>query len=370
MKVFLPWFGHFGDLVRDVVPWVWAHWQPGDVIGGDPRHTLLYPAPPEPELWAPVSAQYPQGYDYRTRPGDLPDALRRAARARWPRAVICQWSRTGETYPKPPLRLPDPVEIDIVLAPRRKPYADAKNGWPWEDVARRCQEHGWTIGLAGARAESENIPHTLAAWEIAPADDGLYGTLALLRGARIVITLDSGIGHLASLLDAPQLVIYPRRGDERRSLVLRDGQHARMRFADMHRWNTRLCLPVWGGVDAVVHALSEVMTRTQIVPGPIAPWQSSPVARVPGWQPGQTVIVKEAERSLIMRPSGNTLIETSPLGTAPRALAPGDAERRRATCQACTYYRPGSDRCTLCGCGFVIAERVHSRVARCPGGRW
>lgn len=370
MNVFLPWFGHFGDLVRDVVPWVWAHWQPGDVIGGDPRHAVLYPATPEPVLWAPVAAQYPQGYDYRTRPGDLPDALRRIALARWPRAAIRRWSPTGETYPKPPLRIPDPVTVDVVLAPRLKPYTDAKNGWPWEALARACQERGWSIGLAGVREESAIVPHTVAAWDISPADGGLCGTLALLRGARAVVTLDSGVGHLASLVNAPQLVAYPRPGDERRSLVLREGLHAQMRFADMHRWNARLCLPVWGGVDAVLAALTEVMTRLQVTPGPIAPWRSSQVSRVPGWQTGQTVVVKEAERSLIMRPGGNTLIETSPLPPTRPVLAPGEPERRRAACRACAHYRQERDRCALCGCGFIIAERIHSRVARCPGGFW
>ncbi|MBA3936253.1 MAG: hypothetical protein H0X38_02240 [Planctomycetes bacterium] len=370
MKVFLPWFGHFGDLVRDVLPWIWAHWQPGDVIGGDPRQALLYPVPPEPVLWAPVAAQYPHGYDSHIRPGELPDALRRVALARWPRAVLRQWSRTGEVFPKPSLRLPDPVAIDVVLAPRRKPYADAKNGWPWEALAQGCQARGWTVGLAGTREESASVPHAIAAWDIAPADGGLCGTIALLRGARAVVTLDSGIGHLASLVDAPQLVVYPRRGDERRSLVLRDGRHAQMRFADMHRWNTRLCLPVWGGVDAVLTALIEVMTRTQIALGPIAPWRAHHVSRVPGWEAGQTIVVKETERSLIMRPEGNVLIETSPLPPARPAIPVHERERRRATCRACAHYRAGSDRCAVCGCGFVIAERIVSRVARCPGGFW
>jgi hypothetical protein len=36
MTIFMPWFGHFGDLVRDVLPWIWAHYQPGDIIGGNP----------------------------------------------------------------------------------------------------------------------------------------------------------------------------------------------------------------------------------------------------------------------------------------------------------------------------------------------
>jgi hypothetical protein len=49
--------------------------------------------------------------------------------------------------------------------------------------------------------------------------DAVTGTLRLLRRARVVVSLDSGIGHLASLVDAPQIVAYPRRGDERGSMA-------------------------------------------------------------------------------------------------------------------------------------------------------
>lgn len=59
-------------------------------------------------------------------------------------------------------------------------------------------------------------------WDLDPVDDAVTGTLRLLRGARVLVNLDSGIGHLASLSDTPQIVVYPGRGDERRSVILRD----------------------------------------------------------------------------------------------------------------------------------------------------
>ncbi len=43
---------------------------------------------------------------------------------------------------------------------------------------------------------------------------------------------------------------------------------------------------------------------------------------------------------------------------------------RSATCAVCPRYRAGNDQCALCGCAFVVAERIRSRVARCPEGRW
>jgi Glycosyltransferase family 9 (heptosyltransferase) len=370
MIVFLPWFGHFGDLVRDVLPWVWSHYQPGDVIGGNPLHAPLYPASPDPQLWALVAAHYPAGYDYRFRPEALEAELRRMAQQRWPRAEIRTWEPYGELYPKPPITLPEPYPVDVVLAPRVKPYHDAKNGWPWEDLAVQCQAHGWSVGLAGARSESLEVPADVVAWDLDPLGDAITGTLRLLHGARVVVSLDSGIGHLASLVDAPQLVIYPHRGDERRPLVLRDGHPVTMRFADMHRWNQRLCLPAWGGPKEVLAAIAEVLTRVRVVKGAIDLWKSRSVSTFPGWSSPEVLLLREPERSLLLRETGNDLIETAPLPARPVPPTSAEIDRRQAACRACTSYQPGSDRCALCGCGFVIAERTRSAVAHCPGGRW
>lgn len=366
-RVFLPWFGHFGDLVRDVLPWIWAQYQPGDIIGGNPLHGPLYPASPDPRLWAPVAAHYPAGYDYRIRPDALEERLRGVAQDLWPRADLVAWAPDGESYPKPPIPLPDPHLVDVVLAPRAKPYADSKNGWPWADLARSCRERGWIVGLAGSRAESAEIPADVAAWDLDPASDAVTGTLRLLCGARVVVSLDSGIGHLASLVDAPQVVVYPQRGDERRSVVLRDGHPVAMRFADMHRWNQRLCLPAWGGPTEVLAAIDDVL-RAQVLDGPIDAWKGRHLADVPGHP--AIAVIREANRSLVMRPGGNDLIETAPLDDRLEAPSPGEIERRVGICLSCPHYRSNNDQCGLCGCAFVVAERTRSSVARCPGGRW
>ena len=367
MKVFLPWFGHFGDLVRDVLPWIWARYQPGDIIGGNPLHGPLYPAPPDPRLWEPVAAHYPVGYDYRIRPEALDERIRATAQDLWPRADLVTWVPDGESYPKPPIPLPRQHPVDVVLAPRTKPYADAKNGWPWADLARSCRERGWIVGLVGSRAESAEIPAEVAAWDLEPTGDAVTGTLRLLRGARVVVSLDSGIGHLASLVDAPQIVVYPQRGDERRSVVLRDGHSVAMRFADMHRWNQRLCLPAWGDPEQVLAAINEVFAA-HVLRSPIDSWMGRHLSDLPDAPP--IAVIREPDRSLIMRPSGNDLIETAPLDERLPPPSPSEIEHRASICRACPHYRADSDRCGMCGCAFVIAERARSRVARCPEGGW
>ena len=264
---------------------------------------------------------------------------------------------------------PDPIPNDVVLAPRRKPYPDAKAGWPWAELAQLCRERGWTVGLAGSRQESEAIEADRYAWDEEPPGDLVTGSLRLLAGTRVVVSQDSGIGHLASLVNAPQVVIYPQRGDERRALVLRDGLRVPMRFADMHRWNSSLCLPAWGSPEQVLATIAEALSA-RVFPGPIDSWKARPVTEVPNWQPDEVVVIREPDRSLILRPGGNDLIETAPLNDLPPRPSDTDIAARAAACQTCPDYQPGADRCRRCGCGFVVAERTRSRFARCPAGRW
>ncbi len=372
MTVFLPWFGHFGDLVRDVLPWLWARYRQGDVIGGNPAHAALYPAPPDARLWDPVASFYPDGFDYRRRSDDLEAELRMVASRLWPNATLLTWQADGEDYPKPALALPEPYPIDVVVAPRAKPYADAKNAWAWADLVTVLRAQGWSVGVAGSRQESLAITADVAAWDLEVPGDAITGTLRLLRGARAVVTLDSGIGHLASLIDAPQMVLYERRGDERREIPIRDGVPTRMRFGDMHRWNQNLCLPIYGGVDHAITAIEEVLTRTRIIPGEPDVWKGRHVSEVPGWESGETVVTRNSYRSLIMRPTGNDLIDTCPIEepASPGPISADDFVRadRMALCTACDRW--SGARCSAAGCPCALLGRSDLASSRCPLGRW
>jgi hypothetical protein len=183
--VFLPHLGSFGDLIRDHLPWLWAQFIPGDLVGGNPAHTVLYPAPPDPRLWAPVAAAYPAGFDHRIPTEPVESAVRRVAADLFPTASLRTRQPDGENYPKPPITQPPPQPIDLVLAPRRKPWADAKGGWPWADLAARLRAAGHCIGLVGSQAESEPIPADAVAWE--HPDGDLIGSLL---GLTVRITYD------------------------------------------------------------------------------------------------------------------------------------------------------------------------------------
>lgn len=189
-----------------------------------------------------------------------------------------------------------------------------------------------------------------------------------MRSSRLV-SLDSGSGHLASLVDTPQVVVYPQRGDERRSVVLREGMPVQMRFGDMHRWNQRLCLPAWGGPSEVLAAID----------GPCAPasypaLSTRHLADVPGWSAAEVIVVRETDRSLVMR-CDRPATTSSRRRRSMICRQPHRRKKRSSVliadcCRVCPHYRAGNDQCAMCGCAFVIAERVRSRVARCPEGRW
>jgi hypothetical protein len=411
MTVFLPWIGTFGELIRDVLPWLWAHWQPGDIIGGNPAHAALYPTPPDPRLWTLVAAHYPLGFDHHIPANPAEVAIRQVAADLWPHASLRTWAPDGEVYPKPPISLPEPHPVDVVLAPRAKPYADAKNGWPWADLTRVCHERGWTVGLAGSRAESAEVPADVAAWDLDPVGDAVTGTLRLLRGAGVVVTLDSGIGHLASLVDAPQLVLYDHLGDECREVPILDGVPTRMRFADMYRWSRRLCRPVSGDVAAVICAIETVLsggdlptyaqvTAAQVerlaaidptiraqfeATGPTSACTADTILRryqtrhLDDWcrdlglvpRPNE-VIIPAAIGTLVLRPGGTQFTPTSsePLSPPAQPLpAPENlAVHRCGLCGSCPHWR--NDRCGVAGCACAGLGQPDHLLSRCPEGQW
>jgi hypothetical protein len=65
-----------------------------------------------------------------------------------------------------------------------------------------------------------------------------------------------------------------------------------------------------------------------------------------------------------------TVDRPPPATIRPSTMPADEAARRVALCRACPHYRADSNRCGLCGCAFVIAERIASLVAHCPEDRW
>ena len=79
--------------------------------------------------------------------------------------------------------------------------------------------------------------------------------------------------------------------------------------------------------------------------------------------------------TLIMRWNGNEFNSTIPNREPPPQrpdLTTEQIEARRATCHACPsgMYEAAPDRCRMCGCSGMMAQRTTSPWASCPREHW
>jgi ADP-heptose:LPS heptosyltransferase len=101
--------------------------------------------------------------------------------------------------------------------------ADDKS-WPaehWADLARRLAGDGFVIGFTGIRADAAKVEPVMRA-SMLRSDQvlSLCGSLSLaelagaIKASRLLVTIDTGVLHLASALHAPTLALHgPTRSD-------------------------------------------------------------------------------------------------------------------------------------------------------------
>lgn len=100
----------------------------------------------------------------------------------------------------------------IALAPGA---AHATKRWPlehWHALLRRIQGEGFDVVLVGGR-DDVSVAHALAAnagGRVANAAGqfGLQGTGAVLRSARVVVSGDTGVMHMATAVDTPVVALF------------------------------------------------------------------------------------------------------------------------------------------------------------------
>jgi heptosyltransferase III len=95
--------------------------------------------------------------------------------------------------------------------------AQAKS-WPdehWVALGRSLIETGYTLGFTGSPDDASHVEHLIASIGATPqcclslcSKLDLVGLASVLRRARLCITVDTAIVHLASALDAPVIVLY------------------------------------------------------------------------------------------------------------------------------------------------------------------
>ncbi len=126
---------------------------------------------------------------------------------------------------QPSVRLREPAR------PSNLPFADLvllhiaaggsrarQKSWPaanWAALARRLAARGWVVGFTGAPADAAAIASVLAAAELPPERCfSLAGRLSLpqtahlLARARLLVTIDTGLAHLAAAVDGAVIGLH------------------------------------------------------------------------------------------------------------------------------------------------------------------
>lgn len=213
-----PFYGEFGWLVMHHLRYVHQHPEKEKIVCCEPGSECLYPSAtafhytrnPIPDDNRQNAGAYRHKGEYSRYHSDLLAELR----STYPGCTIdtpkydCpwHWSNTIKFRPEAPAKLP---AVDVVLGARKRAFDTTRNYAHWPAVVTALSGLGLCVGLAGLPDTSLDMPAVVKAWEH-PAGP-TAGTVDLLSRCRMYAGLDSGVSHLAALMDVPMTVIPPVR---------------------------------------------------------------------------------------------------------------------------------------------------------------
>jgi len=203
-KVFLPYRGEFGFVVMAHSPQVYAHSGP-KIACIEEGNEALYPG---------------CQYEYVTRREDC------ERRARNEPGLLTIWAdEIKKRYPNATLVFPDsrakrkyfipqPHEsvcvepADVVVCPRYRMYGANKNWAHWPTLIKALQGEGLKVFAAGA-PDSSGAVRCPKAWDYKRYLDA---SIAAMHAAKLVISTDAGLAHLAVVCGRPLALITHGKG--------------------------------------------------------------------------------------------------------------------------------------------------------------
>lgn len=225
--VFLPWRLEFGTMLMH-----WVRYVHGECKGIPPGVTKVVCCRRGHEPLFPDATEF--FYDWE----DLPDVekkwktarsdehqqyistLREEIGRRHPGSRIIEPLRHYKSQQKdsfqPTYRegTPRPKAPDILLAPRYREHGAHRNYQHWQSVSDGIKDLGCSVGLLGAKATSQKLKRVPKSLEVWNYEHDLDVTLWWMEQAKLVVTTDSAMAHLAVLARAPLKVIYDKKGKE------------------------------------------------------------------------------------------------------------------------------------------------------------
>lgn len=218
--VVVPWVGEFGwAIIRHFRYFNWLD-RPRKIACCPPDWGLFYPT--ADEIWTDYVNPIPDsnrcvdtGW---TDPGAYRrflDELKPRLADRFPGAEIiepdygCPYHMADAPgFKFCPRARPVLPAVDVALSPRQREFDGSRN-WPhWACLAGAIRKAGLTVGILGREASTFAVPNADAyAWQHPDGDTA--GSVDLLGRCRLYVGTDSGLTHLAALMDVPTLAFLP-----------------------------------------------------------------------------------------------------------------------------------------------------------------
>ena len=103
------------------------------------------------------------------------------------------------------------LSADVVIGPRERTYQPSKNWGHWRELAGRLRGAGFRVMAAGVADSSDT-----SVGQVCPVTwtwpRPLDATLGLIQRAKLVVSTDAGLAHLAVLCGTPLLMISHAEG--------------------------------------------------------------------------------------------------------------------------------------------------------------
>lgn len=227
--VFLPHYGEFGWLILHHVRYVAAHRGESKIVCCASGCERLYPTatgfftafePPlrDDDRWGDGSWSNPD------RIWQTDDRLRTLLGEKYPGHVVvrpeydCCW-HTSDLVKFRPIAPAELLAVDIAVGVRKRVFAADGNYGHWPEVVSALRGLGHSVGLVGAQDTSfDDIEADACAWN--HSEGPTSGTIDLLSRCQLFVGTDTGLSHLAALMDAPSLVWYVPRTNGRNLIPL------------------------------------------------------------------------------------------------------------------------------------------------------
>jgi hypothetical protein len=210
---FLPWLGEFGWYVLNHVKRVEGFNHPNKIVCVKPGHECLFPSAKHFFYdWVDdVPDRIKAGPIASTKEDELQEKIRRIYSNHSVQFVSPKETSWDEKFSLSHFN-PVPVnrhdhnlrDIDVVITPRKRVLEPERNYTRWQEVVDQLVQAGRPVGICGSKETSYDLQNVkYKSWDYIDVDTDVE----LMRNAKIILSLETGLLYLAKLLKKPIVVV-------------------------------------------------------------------------------------------------------------------------------------------------------------------